>query len=161
MDPLEYVEEIVRPTMAEFQANPRSRRHAYLACMVVFHIKDHLKKAGEKGIEDKMRKATRATSAFDVVRGICNGAKHVETTPDHRIPFKAGDEFDRPPARAGEMEFGKSRLGDAVGGREFQIGPDPDRDRMDIYNACEITLSAFCVEYPRLLPRGAPPRLEE
>jgi hypothetical protein len=42
MTPAEYVNDIVVPTVREFRDEPRSQRRAYLACMVTFHIKDHL-----------------------------------------------------------------------------------------------------------------------
>jgi hypothetical protein len=58
--------EIVVSTLREFRDERRSRRRAYLACIAVFHLKDHLKKAGETGIENAMRGA--CGTAFDVVR---------------------------------------------------------------------------------------------
>jgi hypothetical protein len=99
MKPGDYVEEIVLPTMRDFGSNPRSRRHAYLTCMAVFHIRDHLKvalKVSKADIDRKMQAATTATSnSFDVVRAICNGTKHAG--PDHYNPikFRPGDDFDR------------------------------------------------------------------
>jgi hypothetical protein len=86
MTPQEYVEEIVLPTLREFKVSRRSRRLAYLSCMAVFHIKDHLKKAGQTHIEDQMRKATGHW--FDVVRAICNGAKHFQTDTTHPMHFE-------------------------------------------------------------------------
>lgn len=77
-----------RSTLREFRDERRSRQRAYLACIAVFHVKDHLRKAGEKGVEPTMRGACGA--AFDVVRGICNGTKHVETDGSHVISFRAG-----------------------------------------------------------------------
>jgi hypothetical protein len=147
MTPLDYVNEIVLPTMVELKENPRSRRLAYMACMAVFHTKDHLKKASERSIEQRMRTATGAH--FDVVRAICNGTKHVQTDASHPIPFRAGDDFDRPPARAGEMVLGLSKLGDPVGGREIGRGPN----RQDIYQACKSTLAAFCATFPKHLSK--------
>src|SRR5215207_7863998 len=96
MTPAEYVDEIVVPTVKEFRDNRRSRRHAYLACIAVFHIKDHVKKAGGTGVESTMRATCR--KSFEIVRAICNGTKHVETNATHQIQFAAGDDWDRPPA---------------------------------------------------------------
>jgi hypothetical protein len=146
MTPEDYIREIVLPTVLEFMEKPRSRRHAYLTCMALFHVKDHLHEAGEVSIEDKMRAATG--KAFDVVRAVCNGTKHVATDASHLIQFRAGDDFDRPPARSSEMEAGISRLGDPVGGRE--IGHDPSK-RADIYQACRTTLTAFCTVFANQL----------
>jgi hypothetical protein len=53
MTPEDYIREIVLPTALEFKEKPRSRRHAYLTCMALFHVKDHLNEAGEVSIEDK------------------------------------------------------------------------------------------------------------
>lgn len=137
MTPAEYVTEIACPTVRDFRDNPRSRRHAYLACIATFHIKDHLKKAGETGIENKMRSTCR--KSFDLVRSICNGAKHVATNASHAIPFNAGSDFDRPPAVLSEMVLDLSLLGDTKGGREIGQG----QDRTDIYSACKDALINF------------------
>jgi hypothetical protein len=37
-----YFEQIVDPTIADFEANPTSVRHAFLAAVVVFHAIDYL-----------------------------------------------------------------------------------------------------------------------
>jgi hypothetical protein len=139
MRPADYVQEIVLPTMREFSRERRSRRLAYLACMTVFHIKDHLLVAGETSVKEKMRSAT--DKEFDVVRAICNGTKHPKPDNRNSIRFVPGEDFDRPPAEAALMEAGVSRAGDTVGGRE--IGSDPS-ERYDIYDACRVTLKAFC-----------------
>jgi hypothetical protein len=70
MTPAEFMDEIMVPTLREFRDERRSRRRAYLACIAVFHLKDHLSKAGEKGIEAAMR--SECGIAFDVVRGPIN-----------------------------------------------------------------------------------------
>jgi hypothetical protein len=41
MTPADFVNDIVVPTVREFRDVRRSRRRAYLACIIVFHIKDH------------------------------------------------------------------------------------------------------------------------
>lgn len=92
MTPADYVNEIVLPAMKDFHAGRRSRRYAYQACMAVFHIKDHLYKAGERKIENRVRQAA-GSNHFDVVRSITNGAKHVETDASHEIQFRSGDDF--------------------------------------------------------------------
>ena len=45
MTPADFMNEIVAPTLREFRDDRRSRRRAFLACVAVFHVKDHLKKA--------------------------------------------------------------------------------------------------------------------
>jgi hypothetical protein len=143
MKPAEYVREVVLPTAHEYNQDRRSRRLMYLTCIAVFHIKDHLAKAGEEDINERMRSAVG--QSFDVVRAICNGTKHAGPDKRNRIKFRPGEDFDRPPARAGEMEAGISRSGDLEGGRE--IGFDPSK-RFTIYEECIATLKAFCVAFP-------------
>jgi hypothetical protein len=117
MTPADFMNEIVIPTLREFRDERRSRRRAYLACIAVFHLKDHLKKAGETRIENAMRASCGV--AFDVVRGVCNGTKHVETDGSHAIAFRAGADTDRPPAVWGEAVWDVSRWDDPHGGREI------------------------------------------
>jgi hypothetical protein len=145
MTPAEFMGEIVVPTLREFRDERRSRRHAYLACIAVFHLKDHLKKAGEKGIEDAMR--AECGLAFDVVRGICNGTKHVETDGSHIVAFKAGQDTDRPPAILGQMILGVSLLGDSKGGRDVRHG----QARLDVYACAKAVVLGFKKLYPQHL----------
>jgi hypothetical protein len=56
--------------------------------------------------------------AFEVVRGVCNGAKHLVTEGKHIVAFRAGDDMDRPPMIWGETVWDVSRWDDPVGGRE-------------------------------------------
>ncbi len=44
MPPCQYMGEIVLPTLREYEETTNSRRRAYLACIVVFHLRDYLKK---------------------------------------------------------------------------------------------------------------------
>ena len=142
MTPADFMTEIVVPTLGEFRDERRSRRRAYLACIAVFHLRDHLKKAGEMGIENAMRGA--CGTAFDVVRSICNGSKHVETDGRHAIAFRAGTDSDRPPAVWGEAMWGVSRWGDADGGREVRHGAD----RHDAYECAKAVAVAYQTLYP-------------
>ncbi|WP_144445660.1 hypothetical protein [Inquilinus limosus] len=142
MTPAEYVDEIVVPTIIEFKSMRRSRRHAYLACIAAFHVKDHLKKAGETSIETAIR--TAEPLAFDLVRAVCNGTKHVKTDATHLIPFQAGDDMDRPAAIWGEAAFDVSRWDDEHGGREVAAGTI----NLDIYECVQAVLFAFKAKFP-------------
>jgi len=102
MTPAEYVNEIVQPTVREFRDERRSRRRAYLACIVVFHIIDYLKNAGEKDVWRKLKQAN--PDIFELVRSICDGSKHFETNAKHAVHFRAGSDWDRPPAFPGSCE---------------------------------------------------------
>jgi hypothetical protein len=141
MTPADYMNEIVIPTLREFRHERRSRRRAYLACIAAFHLKDHLKKAGETGIEATMRRSCGV--AFDVVRGVCNATKHVETDGSHVIAFRAGDDTDRPPGVWGEAVWDVSRWDDPVGGREVSHRGD----RHDVYEYVMVVVAAYRTNY--------------
>jgi hypothetical protein len=44
-----YIEEIVKPTIVDFEKHPYSRRHAFLACLVTFHTLDYIQYSQETG----------------------------------------------------------------------------------------------------------------
>jgi hypothetical protein len=72
MDIDRYFEQIVDPTIKDFEANPTSVRHAFLAAVAVFHTIDY---AGLR----RLRKKFRQNPDFATVDRIANAFKHVET----------------------------------------------------------------------------------
>src|SRR5262249_7250445 len=77
MEDLEqYLKEIIEPTVEEFEENPASRRHAFLACVATFHGVDYL-------AHRKQRAATlrqqwqRQSEAFRIVDHVVHAFKHV------------------------------------------------------------------------------------
>lgn len=142
MTPAGFMDEIVVPTLRELRDERRSRRRAYLACIAVFHLKDHLKEAGEKGIEATMRASCGV--AFDVVRGVCNGTKHVQTDGSHPVTFRVGEDSDRRPAKWGQARWNVSRWDDPVGGREVLDGAT----RHDVYECARAVAVAYQTKYP-------------
>jgi hypothetical protein len=116
-----------------------------LACIVTFHIKDHLKNAGATGIEQKMR--TACPGHFDVVRSVCNGTKHVATDGNHPIPFAVGRDYNRPPALAGVMAAGLSMLGDTKGARVIRHNDK----KYDLYGSVKTVLTEFKRQFPQHL----------
>ena len=90
MSAAQYVDEIVVPTVREARDDPRSRRRAYLACIVVHHIEDYLKCDGAKNVRSTMRR--QIPLAYEVVRGVCNGAKHAVLDRPHDVPFTPGQD---------------------------------------------------------------------
>jgi hypothetical protein len=144
MTPAEYLAEILLPTAIEFRDERRSRRRAYLACIAAFHMKDYLRRAGAKGVEDAVREACISNGDFDLVRDVCNGAKHLEATRFGLLPFRAGSDYERPPFRAGELECGISMVGDVLGGREVQT----PRGRFDLFHAVRNVLLAYEKAFP-------------
>ncbi|WP_207210328.1 hypothetical protein, partial [Lichenibacterium ramalinae] len=151
------------PTVEEFRDCPTSRRHGYLAAVVVYHLRDHLAEATAvlTGVSRTDQHAIRTAAeqvdaavrdrtpfgGFDVVRGVCNGTKHATTRQPHAVPFTAGTDKVRPPGTAGSLEVAPGLLVDPGGGREVIIGDA----RLDLYQAIRRTLSAFLALYPDLL----------
>jgi hypothetical protein len=86
-----------------------------------------------------MRCAMSAAWHFDVVRGVCNGTKHVETDGSHVVAFRAGADTERPPAIFGEGVWDVSRWDDEHGGREIEH----DADRLDVYECAKAVVLAF------------------
>jgi hypothetical protein len=48
MDAKQFADEIVDPTIAEFERKPSSRRRAFLACAATFHLIDYLHTGPER-----------------------------------------------------------------------------------------------------------------
>jgi hypothetical protein len=112
MDIERYFAEIVDPTITDFEKNPTSARHAFLACVVTFHCIDFL---ALRHLRQKFQKH----SEFAIVDRVAHAAKHVKTghpKNPHNQPLTAVNVVARPPAVAGVMVPGLSRPGDAVGG---------------------------------------------
>lgn len=148
MTPADYVNEIVMPTLKECRDDRTSQRRAYLACIVVHHLGDYIEVASRQTrvkIDQKLREVSG--SAFDVVRGVCNAAKHAELTRKHEIPFRPGQDWYRPPAFLGSMVLGLSYLGDIHGGREFQH----ENRRYDLYLCARKVLNGYLASYPEHL----------
>ena len=143
MTPADFLNEIALPAALDFKSDPRSRRFAYQACINTFHIKDHRKQSGATSIETLMRAKTGYM--FDVVRGICNGTKHVQTDGSHIVAFKAGDDTDRSPGILGEMILDESILEDTVGGRNILTPGGP----VDVYEAVAAVLHAYVDAFPQ------------
>jgi len=149
MTPSQFAVEIVVPTVREFRDNPRSRRRAYLACMVTYHLKDYLDKHGVD-VEGAM-KLFGGSRSFEAVRAVCIATKHTDFAgrpryPEH-IPFSAGQDYERPPARCGELVCGLSRCGDAHGGREIAR----NLGGLDVYDSVRTVLKAYEFHFDFLL----------
>jgi hypothetical protein len=127
MDANRYMTEIVEPTISDFEANPTSVRHAFLACVVTFHSIDYLpKKSANRG---SFRKES---PEFSTVDRIAHAFKHVETghVQSDIKPLKAGDVIERPPAKWSEGVWGLSRWNDAIGG--VTVKNEHDHDLLEI-----------------------------
>jgi hypothetical protein len=109
-----YLSEIVDPTVKDFERDPTSVRHAFLACVAVFHSVDYL--AFPRSSRGVRQEFNNQSQEFAVVDRVAHAFKHVSTgRPSER--FKASDVISRPPAAwdvAGAWDL--SRWDDSVGG---------------------------------------------
>jgi hypothetical protein len=116
----QYLDEIIDPTIADLQANPTSRRHAFLACVVTFHAIDYLAYSGEMSNSRNFReKFRKASPEFAVVDRVAHAFKHVSAGHPNALrnqPIASDDVIPRPPAFFGVAVWGLSRCGDTVGG---------------------------------------------
>lgn len=117
MDATQYADEIVDPTIADFEREPRSKRLAFLACVATFHMIDYIQNPAKPNARRKEYR--RESSAFATVDRVAHAFKHV-ATGDPRSPTSeplAIDQvIDRPPAIWGEMVWDLSRWDDEAGG---------------------------------------------
>ena len=83
-DMLRYLDQMVEPTIVDFEQNPTSMRHAFLACVAAFHAIDCL--AYPKKRSATLRQKFRKDSAeFATVDDVAHSFKHV-VTGDRRKP---------------------------------------------------------------------------
>ncbi|HCL65149.1 MAG TPA: hypothetical protein DIC56_09980 [Rhizobium sp.] len=144
MTPKEYMKEILLPTLSEYEEDTQSRRRAYLACIVVYHLSDYLKKAGADNPAKKM--CNQCTTAWNVVHAVAIGAKHRDNAENKNpLKFTAGSDAYRPPARAGLLECGWSILGDHEG--SIVIDASEDNLMADVLQALRGVLRQYHVLY--------------
>jgi hypothetical protein len=118
MEDLErYLNDIVEPTVKDFKDNPTSVRHAFLACVAVFHTIDYLAFPNKKARRVALRqKFGKKSPEFALVDKVAHAFKHVVAGNPKRPDLKATDVISRPPAILGEMVLDLSFLDDFVGG---------------------------------------------
>jgi hypothetical protein len=71
-----YLDEMVQPTLEDFEAKPTSRRRAFLACVVIAHAVDYL--------EHPRRPSQRRNELKDQIEGFSAGRPNrtrVQTRP--------------------------------------------------------------------------------
>jgi hypothetical protein len=113
-DLVRYLEEIVDPTVKDFEEHPTSVRHAFLACVAVFHSIDYLAfPRRSRGLRQKFRKVS---PDFALVDQVAHAFKHVVTGNPGDSRLVATEVITRPPAYWGSMVWGLSRWDDADGG---------------------------------------------
>jgi hypothetical protein len=122
MEDLErYLVEMVEPTLEDFAANPASRRHAFLACVVIAHAVDYL----EHPRRPNQRRSDLKDQSkdFRLVDQIAHAFKHV------RSSLNQSQVIVRPPADWGQAVWGLSRWNDPTGG--VTLSDDVEIDLLD------------------------------
>jgi hypothetical protein len=120
MDAHYYTSQIVDPTIADFESQPKSVRHAFLACVVTFHWIDYLTQPNASA---NLRRQFREESpGFALIDRVAHAFKHVESghpQSPNNSPLMVDDITERPLAAWREAIWGKSRWGDSMGGVEI------------------------------------------
>ena len=85
-----YLEVIVDPTYDDFCSNSRSFRHAYLACVAIFHAVDRA--ADESGTRSAnlRQEWCRESLEFKLVDVIAHHFKHVKSSDEKVPPTRSG-----------------------------------------------------------------------
>lgn len=74
-DLVRYLEDVVEPTIKDFQEHPASVRRALLACVATFHAIDYLAFPGKsRGLREKFRKQSLD---FAIIDDVAHAFKHV------------------------------------------------------------------------------------
>ena len=110
----QYLVEFVEPTVTDFANHPRSVRHAFLACVVVFHSVDYL--AFPRKPQSIRQALGKESAAFKLVDDIAHAFKHVRIGDPTSPRLIVSEVIGRPPGAAGIMAAGISRVGDPTGG---------------------------------------------
>jgi hypothetical protein len=113
-DMLRYLDKIVEPTIEDFQQNPMSVRHAFLACVVTFHAIDYLAYPRKRPATLRQKFGQRSPD-FKIVDEVAHAFKHVVAGNRAKPKLKAAEVISRPGAFAGVMVLGLSRLNDRGG----------------------------------------------
>jgi hypothetical protein len=117
MDAKRFADEMVDPTIAEFEREPSSRRRAFLACVATFHLIDYIAHPArpKQGLLEAFR---RECPAFAAVDRSAHTFKHVTTghPQSPTQPLAAGQVIERPPAISGQAVWDLSCWDDAAGG---------------------------------------------
>jgi hypothetical protein len=104
-----YLDEMVEPTIKDFENNPTSVRHAFLACVTVFHGVDYLAypRRSPRALRNKFG---RESPEFKLIDQVAHAFKHVVTDgpPGQRV--RAAEVISRPPGWFGTCLVGTMPL---------------------------------------------------
>jgi hypothetical protein len=86
-DLAQYLDQIVDPTFKDFERNPGSARHAYLACVAAYHAVDRIAFPGNpERFAEKWRKQSFEFRLVDIV---AHHFKHVVAKAERVDPSKS------------------------------------------------------------------------
>ena len=102
-----YLEIIVEPTFDDFKRNPTSVRHAFLACVTIFHASDRAAYPAKPS--NTLKEWRKNSRDFKLVEIIANHFKHV----------KSNDEKGSGPGIPISFALGLSNMGDTMELRNF------------------------------------------
>jgi hypothetical protein len=92
MNPADYFNEFVEPTIQEFKDDPENIRRAYLACVVTFHFADCVKEASSMELVAIRKDLEGRSGTFDLIGALANLSKHFQLDPrQHRMPISQTD----------------------------------------------------------------------
>lgn len=86
-DLLSYLDEIAEPTFVDFQQNPNSKRHAFLACVAVFHAIDRA--TYPKKTRNLPKEWGEQSFAFLIVDMVAHHLKHVRSDAEKHVEKKS------------------------------------------------------------------------
>jgi hypothetical protein len=113
-DLAQFLEEIVEPTITDFEKNPTSRRHAFLACVAACHGVDYLAYPDDpRTLRQQFEHQSRE---FKIVNDVGHAFKHVVQGRPTAPRMKASQVVQRPPGALDVAVFDVSRFDGAAGG---------------------------------------------
>jgi len=113
-DLVRYLDEIVEPTISDFEQNPTSVRHAFLACVAAFHSIDYL--AYPRKPQPLRQLFRRQSSDFALVDHVTHAFKHVASGNPSGKRLVSTEVISRPPALWGSAVWDLSIWDDQTGG---------------------------------------------
>jgi hypothetical protein len=133
-DLAQYLEEIVEPTVKDFEANPTSRRYAFLACVAACHGVDYLAYPGDP--RTLRQQFGHKSADFKIIDDVGHAFKHVVAGRRDEPRLKASEVISRPPAYWGRAVWDLTRWDDPVGG----VTLDTERE-VDLLDAVKNAVS--------------------
>jgi hypothetical protein len=85
-----YLELIVDPTFDDFHTKRGSIRHAFLACVTIYHAVDRVAETEGKSVKHFRQMWGKESLEFKLVDIIAHHSKHVKSTDERILPSRPG-----------------------------------------------------------------------